>query len=130
MKLDTFTKYEWVADLYMPVQQQDSSFLYEFWEKVTLNMSSGLAQTYAYSKEPIPWAGQLLNITNSGGQRPFFVGGTNIEMFVTSSQPVFDIYGNHTGYSQVLMRIQPNKWEDAAVDPALKPVPPTDVLNG
>lgn len=115
MKLYTMTKYRWSADLYMPVEQQTGAPIYTLQRKVYFDMNSGAAQTYVYSKEPIPWAGMLLLVTNAKGQRPYFLETGDINMYVTSSSPVFDIYGNVTGYQQVIMRNPPNKWEDAAL---------------
>ena len=115
MKLNTFTKYRWTAELYLPVQTENGQFIWEYQRDVTFDLASGLAQTYVYSVEPLEWAAQLLNVTNSQGDRPYFVGDKNIEMFVTYSSPVFDIYGGLTGYQQTIMRNKPNNWESAAV---------------
>lgn len=115
MKLDTLTKYRWVGQLYLPVEVSDGQFEYQFQRNAVFDLVGGMAQTYAYSVEPLDWAAQIINVTNPKGQRPYFVGGKNINMFVTSSSPTFDIYGNLTGYQQVLMRTQPSGWEKAAV---------------
>lgn len=115
MKLDTFSKYRWTGELYMPVETQDGQYVYEPQRVVNFDLVSGMAQTYVYSKEPIEWAGMLLIIVNDAGDRPYYVGGQDIRMYVNSSSPVFDIYGRLTGYQQVIIRTQPTGWEKAAV---------------
>jgi len=122
MKLNTFQVYDWTADLYIATENQQGQIEYLFDREISFAMSTGAVQTYLFSPEPIEWGGQLIQITNKTGQRPYFIYpdgpgeiGTDILMYINSSVPVIDIYGKVTGYQQTLLRTKPTNWESAVV---------------
>jgi len=109
MKLNTFAKYQWTAELWMPTVLNDANgtIVYVFDRNVSFNLANGTTQTYFYSKEPINYEGVIRKVRNPKGEAPFLVEGVDTDMYVTSSDPIVDIYGNVTGYKQIIRRNKP-----------------------
>lgn len=113
MKLNTFVKYNFTADLYVPRSQNDSegSILYEFQENIKCSIVSGRQQSSMFTSGPIEYGARLLEVKNPRGELIFFnIVDEAVEQYdihVHSNEPVIDVYGNIVGYRQMLRRPQP-----------------------
>lgn len=113
MKLNTFVKYNFLVDLYVPrLMIENETTVYALQARdFPVSIVSGRGQTTMFTRVGIEYGSRLLNVRNPRGILLFTVpdegGPEQYDMHVHSNDPVVDVYGNIVGYRQVLREPQP-----------------------
>lgn len=109
MRINTFRRYRFSLDVWEPVVANDTNgtLSFEYSRTVPVSVVSGLSRTYAYSEESLPFSGMVRNVKNPYGESVFVSDGQEYDMFVFSSEPMIDVYGDVTGYRATLRRNPP-----------------------
>ena len=114
MKLNTFVRYNFLVDYYVPrIDTTNDVQVYVLGqEDLNVSIVSSRQQTTMFTKMGLEYGARLLNVRNPRGQQLFVTIVDNVPeqypMHVHSNVPEVDVYGNIVGYRQVLREAQPS----------------------
>lgn len=115
MKVNTFVKYNFLADIWVIRNDpnNDVTSYYLLNSDMQVAMVSGRQSTTMFTRGGLEFGSRIKNVRNPRGQKLFAiptqpgVPPEEYDMHVHSNDPVIDVYGNIVGYRQVLRKPQP-----------------------
>lgn len=104
----TVFKFNFTFEVWLNILSEDGETSTEtFYRNGTGLLVPGISQTYLYTKDEVPFQSIIKNMKDPSGTPVFEEFSTDVNRYVTSSEPVFDYHGRVNGYRQTIKRSLP-----------------------